>query len=207
MPFWASDFSSTDTAITEPKRKFRFLVRFTGITGGSTGDSTALWYAKTAAKPSFTIAATEHKYLNHTFYYPGAVTWNEVAITLVDPLEPDVAGKLSQIVKAAGYVPPGTADDRSTMTKGKAAQALGQVSITQIDHTGTKELETWTLFNAWISDVKYGDLAYGDDELVELTVTLKYDWAKIQDSAGKTAFEGPLQAGTGKESKTAGKGE
>ena len=194
MPFWSTPLNAREDVINDPKRKFRFIVTFTGITPGEGSTGAALWYAKTAAKPSFTIAATEHKYLNHTFYYPGAVTWNEVAITLVDPMDPDMTSALAQIVKAGGYEPPADQTARNTMTKSSAVKALGQVQISQIDHLGDP-IETWTLFNAFISDLKFGDLAYGDDELVEITVTLKYDWAKI-DADGKTAFTGPLEGGS-----------
>ena len=45
---------------------------------------------------------TEHKYLNHTFYYPNAVTWNAIDITMVDPGgDPDAAATLAGIVSAA----------------------------------------------------------------------------------------------------------
>ena len=80
-PFWSENFSQG--GLKDPKRKFRFTVNFNGIAAAQGGGQ--LWYAKTVSKPSFQIAAAEHKYLNHTFYYPGSVTWNDVVITLVDP--------------------------------------------------------------------------------------------------------------------------
>ena len=66
------------------------------------------------------------------------------------------------------------------MSKAKSDNALGTVIITQIDSDG-KDLETWTLWNAFITDLKFGDtLAYGDENLTELSVTLKYDWARVE---------------------------
>jgi len=147
-------------------------VRFNGLS-----DNT-LWYAKTATKPSFQIASTEHKYLNHTFYYPGAVTWQDVSVTLVDPVDPDMAASLTDIVQAGGYKIP-TPGDNSTMTKASASTALGVVTVEQIDSNGVA-LETWTLNNAFITEIKYGDLEYGKDDLTVLTVTMKYDWATLE---------------------------
>ena len=95
MPFWSTNFGE-DTTLKDPKRKFRFYVEFQGIAapvGGAT-----LWYAKAVAKPSFAIEKTEHAYLNHTFKYPGKVTWDDLDVTLVDPVDPDVAATLSDIV-------------------------------------------------------------------------------------------------------------
>ena len=103
MPFWSTNFGQ-DTTLKDPKRKFRFTVEFQGIQSAQGGAT--LWYAKTVSKPSFQIASTEHKYLNHTFYYPGSVTWQDVNLALVDPVNPDMAATLSDIVVQSGYSPP-----------------------------------------------------------------------------------------------------
>tara|TARA_R100000808_G_scaffold24791_1_gene58368 strand:+ start:23 stop:634 length:612 start_codon:yes stop_codon:yes gene_type:complete len=182
MPFWSTNFSEQGAEYKDPKRKFRFQVQFQGISAQIGG--AAAWYAKTVNKPSFTIASAEHKYLNHTFFYPGSVAWQDVTVTLVDPVEPDMAATLSDIVQLSGYKPPVTPTDESSlgsMSKAKAAGALGAVTIAQLDGNGAP-LETWTLMNAFITEVKYGDLAYGDDELTEISLTLKYDWATCETS-------------------------
>jgi len=186
MPFWSTDFGQ-DPTLKDPKRKFRFTVQFQGINAAQGG--ALLWYAKTAAKPSFTIASSEHKYLNHTFYYPGSVTWNTISVTMVDPVEPDVTATLSDIIVGSGYSPPNDANSLGTMSKAKAAGALGRVIITQIDSNGSP-LETWTLWNAYIKDVKYGDLEYGGDDLTEATVELQYDWARVETVVNSSAVRG-----------------
>jgi len=194
MAFWSDNFSAENSGLKDPKRKFRFIVRITGL------GETNVWWAKTAAKPSFTIATAEHKYLNHTFYYPGAITWNDVTITMVDPQDPDVAFEFSNLIEAGGYHPPTTANDLSTMTKASAAAALGQVTVTALDGAG-KGIETWTLNNAFITDLKFGDLEYGGDELTEVSVTMKYDWATLSDAKGEVfgkasgALTGPGRPG------------
>tara|TARA_Y100000310_G_scaffold111495_1_gene109875 strand:- start:29 stop:616 length:588 start_codon:yes stop_codon:yes gene_type:complete len=186
MAFWSTNFGE-DTTLKDPKRKFRFTVEFQGIQAAQGG--AILWYAKTAAKPSFQVAEATHKFLNHTFYYPGSVTWQDISITLVDPVDPDMAATLSDIVVQSGYTPPTDANSLSTMSKAKAAGALGTVIITQIDSDG-KPLETWTLWNSWIKEVKYGDLGYDGDDLTEMTVALKYDWARVETAGPSVAVAG-----------------
>ena len=191
MPFLSTNFGE-DTTLKDPKRQFRFYVEFSGIAspvGGAT-----LWYAKTVSKPSFTVDAVEHNYLNHVFKYPGKVTWQDMTVTLVDPVEPDMAATLSDILVQSGYSPPtdATTDQMGTISKAKAAGALGTIIVTQIDSNGA-ELEKWTLWNSFISEVKYGDLAYGTDDLTEMSLTIKYDWARIQTFAGGSV----LSAGDG----------
>jgi hypothetical protein len=191
MPFWSTNFGESSD-LKDPKRKFRFTVEFTGINASQGGSF--LWYAKTATKPSFAVNAAEHKYLNHTFFYPGAVTWAEVTITLVDPSEPDMTATFADILQASGYRVPTDSTEFTTISKAKAASALGSVIVTQIDAEGG-ELDKWTLINAFVSDVKFGDgLAYGDDELVELSLTLKYDWATCETANPSVAVgEGTTQ--------------
>ena len=79
------------------------------------------------------------------------------------------------------------------MSKASAAGALGAINITQYDGAGVA-LETWTMHNAFLSEVKYGDLAYGEDDLTEVSIVIKYDWASVTTandgakSSGKTEF-------------------
>ena len=175
MAFWGKDFTSE---ARDPKRKFRFTVTFDGFIP----NEGFVWFAKTADKPTFTVASAEHKYLNHTFYYPGSVTWNEVSIAMVDPTDPHVSAGLSQMLMNSGYKLPSAPTMRQTINKHKAVQALGKVIVAYIDAEGV-ELETWTLWNAFINEVNYGDLEYGSDELNTITVKLKYDWAQLNIDA------------------------
>ena len=185
MPFWSQSFGE-DAELKDPKRAFRFTVSITGIAAANGGP--LLWYANSVTKPAFSLSSTEHKYLNHTFYYPAMVTWNECEIKLVDPGgDPDVAATLAGILQGAEYQIPADASSNSlsTISKARATSALGRVEIKQINADG-KPIETWTLWNAYILDVDFGGtLSYGDDKLTEIGLKIKYDWARIEtESAG-----------------------
>ena len=135
MAFWSENFGQNST-LKDPKRKFRFTVEFQGIQSAQGGAT--LWYAKTVTKPGFTINTAEHKFLNHTFFYPGSVSWQEISLTLVDPVQPDMTATLSDIVVASGYTPPtdSTTASLTSISKAKAATSLGTVYIQQIDSNG-----------------------------------------------------------------------
>ena len=99
---------------------------------------------------------------------------------------------ISRILEQSGYVIPGNAVEQAslaTISKGGAVGALGQVTVTQLDASGAP-IETWTLWNAFITDAKFGDLEYGADDLIQLDLTLKYDWAKVEVFAGTSALVG-----------------
>ena len=81
----------------EPKRKFRWVLNFAGV---------PQWIVKKVQKPTMTITEAEHTFLNYKFYYPGRVEFNEISITLADPVTPDATAIMERIVLASGYVPP-----------------------------------------------------------------------------------------------------
>ena len=188
MPFWSTTFQNTEEVLKDPKRNFRFYITITGITTDNGGPM--VWYAKEVQKPTFTLAEATHEYLNHTYYYPGKVTWNPIEIKMVDPGgDPDVAATLAGIMQGAGYQLPVSPDSNNltSMSKQKAAGAVGTVKITQVDSEG-KPMETWTLWNAFAQEVQFGGtLAYGNDELTEYVLKIRYDWAQLETDSGSSS--------------------
>tara|TARA_Y100001972_G_scaffold126340_2_gene179847 strand:+ start:799 stop:1440 length:642 start_codon:yes stop_codon:yes gene_type:complete len=171
MSFWTATHGIGNK---EPKRAFRFKVIINGLDADGSG---YVWFAKKVSKPNYEISEAEHKFLTHTFYYPGRVTWKEIELTLVDPVSPGAMAQLNALLDAQGYAIPGSAAGPwETMSKGKGAAALGNIEIHQIDSTGAT-IEKWTLKNPFIKGVKYGDLDYSSEDIIEMTLTLRYDWA------------------------------
>ncbi len=170
----------------DPKRNFRFTVSISSesFEGG------AIWYAKSATKPKFTVTSTEHKYINHTFHYPGRVEWENVTITIVDPVDPNAASAAASLLQKSGYYIPGSENSpTTTVNKKDAVGALGSVTIRQIGEDSTDVLETWVLNNAWIEGVNFSDLSYDDEELSTIELTIRYDWASLstKESDGSTS--------------------
>lgn len=162
--FWSDRFM-------EPKRKFRWIARF--------GQSFQSWVIKKVNKPSFKISEASHKYLNHTFYYPGRVEWEKVTITMIDPVTPDAASSLMEWMKATGYQLPENRNETHSISKTKAI--VSPVYITQLG-PDNEEIEKWELVNAWISNIKFGDLDYEGEEMVEIEVEIRYDYAKLNNN-------------------------
>ena len=165
--FWTS-------AAVSPKRNFRFLVRIGSMPNGAT------WYSKSVTKPSVTVNPSEHMFLNHTFYYPGKVNWNEITIELVDPVSPDASINLSRILFDSGYRPPTDVNDNTTISKKEAVDALQSIVIEQIDAAGDP-IERWTLTNPFLTEINYGGkLEYGSEGLTTVSLKCRYDWASIE---------------------------
>ena len=169
----------TQSPAKDPKRAFRFKIQF--------GQSGLLWYAKTAQRPTLSFSEATHSYLNHTYYWPGRAEWSEVSISFIDPVDPDLSGGLIKALSDAGYRIPGGTDtsDLTSISKASATQSLGDsgdsndIQCFMIDEEGN-ELESWTLKHAWIKSVDFSDLDYSSDEMSEVTVNFRYDWAQYE---------------------------
>jgi hypothetical protein len=168
MPF----FSETTF---QPKRSFRFLVNFSKIANID-------FMCTTADKPAYQLGdGVSHKILNHTFKFPGTVTWNDVKINFIDAVDPNVGSRFYNMLINAGYAEPITPDRLlQGVTKFSSNEALGSVKIMQLDGgtmtavpggdpgvaagtpAGTSIIEEWTLNNAYIKDVNFGSLSYSD---------------------------------------------
>lgn len=170
MPFWTAN---AETGL-DPKRVSRFKVEIKSLND----KSGTVWYAKSFSKPSAEIKTATHRYLNHSFNYPGSVTWSDVSIELIDPTDPiDAAGSLAQILTAMGYEIPATGAKLVNISKRKSVEALGDISVAQIDDLGN-EIETWNLKQAFVSKFEWGSYKYDGDDLDVLKLTVKYDWAE-----------------------------
>ena len=176
----------------QPKRKFRYLVTFGQ---GGTEFQTAV---KTTEKPKFEIGHTPYKFLNHQFHFPNRLVWQPINMTLVDHLgaqldvNQSITGQLYNLITKSGYSDPRSNSIegcKAAITKAAATTALGQIKIQQLadnpnaDGTAVEVVETWTLWNAFINNINFGDLSYDDDGLVEISLTLVYDYATLDTNA------------------------
>jgi hypothetical protein len=196
MAFWTQGGAAGSA---DPKRQYRFIASFSGLGGD------VQWMVKNIDKPSVTLSETSHEYLNHTFYYPGRVSWNSISCTLVDPVSPDATATMMKAINDAGYAPPATSDNLGTVSKSSAVSSLGTVLIQQLaggpDIGGEGTLadsdivEEWKLKNAWIKSVTLSGLDYSGDSLSEVTIELRYDFATLSKH-GMNA-DGQFAANTG----------
>jgi hypothetical protein len=191
MAFW-------DEGSIDPKRKFRFLIDF-----GNANILLPTWIVKKVDKPGFSVGEAKHNFLSHTFYYPGKVEWKEINVSIVDPRGrsssqtndnspvPDMSENITKLLLYSGYQLPqntglsvnGNQQNIRLTSKFKSTTPFSQMNIRQIDDDG-KPLETWILKNAWIKDVNFGSLEYGADDLLEIQLKFRYDWAELSINNG-----------------------
>lgn len=171
MPFW----TAVDGNKQDPKRESRFIVSIESLNNGST-----VWYAKSFAKPQATVKGAKHKYLNHTFNYPGSVEWADCTVEFIDPTDPvDGAGSIAQLLVEMGYQIPKDGNGLINISKRKSVGSVGFVTVSSIDDEG-EPIETWTLEQPWVTKFEWGSYKYAGDELLSLKLTFTYDWATCE---------------------------
>ena len=174
MAFWT-------TYTTDPKRSFRY--RF--ILGSNDLQNQIQEYTiKDVKKPSFQMeGGPQAKYIQHTFKYPGRVMWQDVNFTVIDPgsADEDASIALMNALVTSGYrVPTLQEQSVTSISKFNANKALGIPRIKEINADGLTTVE-WSLHNAYITNVDFGQLSYETDELVSYGITIAYDFATIKN--------------------------
>lgn len=181
MSFWTSN-------TVEPKRNFRWRVTFNiPGSGGTSSTATPIWWAKTVDTPSYEVTSVEHSFFDNTFKFPGRVKWNDVKMTLVDPITPNAVQATNQIILNSGYYikDKDTADKDfgkkpTSITKSAAVSATGVVMIEILNGAG-EPVETWTLKNPFITNVSFSNLDYSNDDMRTIDLTWRYDWAECEN--------------------------
>jgi len=124
-------------------------------------------------------------------------------------MDPNVGSKFYHALLNAGYVNPITQEALVTgVTKVQTTRALGEVKIKQLNGGGiilpsgldpgevkgaidaTRYIEEWTLKNAFIKKVAWGELDYGTEDLVNVEVDITYDYATYTSAPGGTPLPG-----------------
>ena len=134
--------------------------------------------AKKVTRPGYEVQSTEHQYLNHSFFYPGRVKWDDVTLTVADTSSPgyDATSSVYNALVQAGYIFPEDPNARSTISKTRSVGVLQQVRIDELSPSGAT-IGRFILHNAWITKAVLGDLDYSQNEIMDVTITLKYDYA------------------------------
>lgn len=177
IPIWAADAAGLD-----PKRAHRFILSLSDVPA---------YFVKTSGVPSLTIAnSANHMFLGHKFKFPGSATWSDsIDVTTVDTIDYNMATKFMDYIRKAGYIYPSKFNEASDdpqffrKTISKAKFPFKQMRLDRIDSEGIM-YEQWVLNNCFINKVTFGDHGYDKEDLMNMTVSITYDWAELRDNKG-----------------------
>lgn len=146
----------------EPKVQNRFIMYIEGIPA---------YLIKAAARPSITFGDVVMEHINVKRKLKGKGDWQDLQITLYDPVVPSAAQACMEWVRLSHESVTGRDGYSDFYKKDITFNALGPVG---------DKVEEWTLKGAYIGSADFGTMDWGTDTEVQITLTLKYDFAILQ---------------------------
>ena len=146
----------------EPKLKNRFIMSIDGIPA---------YLIKTAARPSIEFEEVELNHMNVKRYVKGKASWQAVEITLYDPIVPSSAQAVMEWIRLGHESVTGRDGYSDFYKKDIQFQVLGPVGDI---------VEQWTLKGTFIQSANFNDLDFSSSDPVEISLTLRYDYAILE---------------------------
>lgn len=146
----------------EPLRKNRWVIRFPSDLGISE------WMLKSAARPKINQAEKEIQFLNTSTWVVGRYTWDAINVTFREFIAPSTSQALMEWIRLCS--------ESVTGRQGYAAGYKRDLELEMLDPTGVC-VQKWILKNSFITNCDYGSLDYSDDEIADITATIRMDYA------------------------------
>ena len=153
VDFWNKAYS------WEPKKGHQFVMAINGIPA---------YLIKASAKPSLSNGEITLDHINVQRYVKGKTVWNNIAVTLYDPIVPSGAQAVMEWVRLH--------HESATGRDGYSSFYKKEVKLRQLSPLG-EIIEEWVLNGAFIVDSNFGSLDWSSEDVMTIEMTLRYDWA------------------------------
>ena len=146
----------------EPKLQNRFIMYVEGVPE---------YLIKKVARPSITFEEVTLDHINIQRYVKGKGAWQDLAIELYDPVVPSAAQACMEWIRLSHESVTGRDGYSDFYKKDVVINVLGPVG---------DKVEEWTLKGSWIKEATFGDMDWSTNEVIGISLTLKYDYAILQ---------------------------
>ena len=145
----------------EPKKGYNWVIEIDGIDA---------FTARSTKRPTIGFGTVEVPYLNMTRKFAGKFEFEPIDLVLMDPVDDSAAEKTMDWIRLVG--------DPATVSKNPAALYKKDFRLKLISGNGIV-IETWQILGAWPQSVDFGDLDYGADDPVQISISLNLDRAYL----------------------------
>lgn len=146
----------------EPKMKNRYVMEIDGIPS---------YLVKSAARPSIQFETVVLDHINIKRKLQGKGDWQNITITLYDPIVPSGAQSVMEWVRLG--------HESITGRRGYADFYKKDITFYMLGPVGDK-IEQWTLKGALIESVNFGDVSWDSNEPATIEISLAYDYAVLE---------------------------
>lgn len=139
-------------------RKNRFLLRFPSDLGIQE------WWVASTGRPGITMSSVEIPFINTSNYVIGRYNWEEISLTLREPIGPSASQAVMEWVRLHS--------ESATGRQGYAVAYKRDLILEMLDPTGTA-ISQWIIKEAMITSCKFEELDYNSDELATISLTIR----------------------------------
>ena len=134
-------------------------------------DGIPSYLVKSAARPSITFETIVLDHINIKRKLQGKGDWQDITITLYDPIVPSGAQSVMEWVRLG--------HESITGRRGYADFYKKDITFYMLGPVGDK-IEQWTIKGAFINSANFGDLSFDSNEPATVELTLSYDYAILE---------------------------
>lgn len=146
----------------EPKRKHRWIFAIEGIDA---------FLIKKAGRPGFTMGSKEIPWINTQRYISSKLKFDTMSVDLHDPIAPSGAQQVMEWIR--------THHESVSGRSGYADFYKRDIQLKMLDPIGTV-VELWDIKGAFIESAKFGDVDYVGDDVMSVTLSLRFDNCVLQ---------------------------
>ena len=146
----------------EPKMKNRYVMEI---------DTIPSYMVKAAARPSIQFEKVTLDHINIKRQLQGKGEWQDITITLYDPIVPSGAQAVMEWVRLG--------HESITGRRGYADFYKKDIDFYMLGPVGDK-IEQWKLKGAFIISANFGDVAFDSNEPATIELQLSYDYAILE---------------------------
>jgi hypothetical protein len=146
----------------EPKMKNRYVMEI---------DTIPSYLVKAMNRPTVQFETISLDHINVKRKLQGKADWQDIQITLYDPIVPSAAQKVMDWIRLG--------HESITGRRGYADFYKKDITFYLLGPVGDK-IEQWTLKGAFIQQANFGELDFTSNEVATIELTLAYDYAILE---------------------------
>ncbi len=146
----------------EPKMKNRYVMEI---------DTIPSYLVKAMNRPTIQFETIALDHINVKRKLQGKGDWQDITITLYDPIVPSAAQKVMDWIRLG--------HESITGRRGYADFYKKDITFYLLGPVGDK-IEQWTLKGAFIQQANFGELDFSSNEVATIELTLAYDYAILE---------------------------
>ena len=172
-----------DGATLMPKLQYRFRVDFQGL-GNSTSATKVTRNVVSVGRPSLTHDDVVVDTYNSKIKLAGKHSWEDITLVLRDDVDSEVIRLLgAQLSRQVNH---GAQSSANSAIDYKFKMQISTLDGSNGDNGDPSVMDQWDLTGCFVPSIQYGELNYGTSDVVQVTVTIRYD-----NAAHTVGIDGP----------------